>query len=100
MTAAFTFRLNLDLATLAVPAAALHEIQSNEIRLAALEVPEGIEAQKAAAIKMSIDGAFVFGFRFVMLTCGFLAIASAGFAWKMIKAPSRPYRAAPGDSTV
>jgi EmrB/QacA subfamily drug resistance transporter len=95
MTAAFAFRLNLGLAKLAVPAPALHEIQLNEIRLAALKVPEGIDAQKAAAIKMSIDRAFVFGFRFVMLTCGLLAIASAGFAWKMIKVPGRRRPAVP-----
>lgn len=89
MTSAFVFRLNRSLATLAIPAPALHEIQSNEIRLAALKIPEGIAAQSAAAIEASVKQAFVFGFRMVMLICAILAIASAGFAWKMIKVPSR-----------
>jgi EmrB/QacA subfamily drug resistance transporter len=95
MTAAFGFRLNRSLATLAIPAPALHEIQSNETRLAALEVPAGIDRPKAAAIRMSIDQAFVFGFRLLMLTCAVLALTSAGFAWKLIQAPGRHDRAAP-----
>ena len=59
-----------------------------------LQVPAGIDAQKAAAIKISISNPFVFGFRLVMLVRAVLAVASAGFAWKTIKAPSRAHRAA------
>lgn len=87
MTAAFASRLNRSLATIAIPAPALHEIQSNEIRLAALKVPEGMDAQKAAAIQTSIDYAFVFGFRLVMLTCALLALVSAGIGSKTIQRP-------------
>lgn len=89
VTAAFGLRLNRDLAALAIPAPAVREIQMNEIRLAALKVPAGIDTQEAAAIKMSIDHAFVYGFRLVMLTCAALATASTGFAWRMIKVPTR-----------
>jgi EmrB/QacA subfamily drug resistance transporter len=96
MTSAFAFRLNRSLATLGLPAPALHEIQSNEIRLAALKIPEGIDTQTVAAIEVSVRQAFVFGFRLIMLTCAVLAIASAGFAWRMIKVPSRRRRTAAG----
>lgn len=89
VTVAFGVRLNRSLATLAIPASAMHEIQSNEIRLAALQVPAGIDVQTTAAIKTSIDQAFVFAYRLVMLACALLAIASAAFAGRMIKVPSR-----------
>jgi hypothetical protein len=84
MTSAFTWQLNRSLVGLAIPAPVLHEVQSNEIRLAAIMVPTGIDSTLAAAIRISIDRAFVFGFRFIMLICAGLSVASAGFAWKLI----------------
>lgn len=96
MTSAFAFRLDRSLATLAIPAPALREIQSNAVRLAALKTPEGIDAQSALAVEASVKQAFVFGFRLVMVTCAVLAFASAGFAWRMIKAPSRRSHSATG----
>lgn len=89
VTVAFGLRLNRSLATLPIPASAIHEIQSNEIRLAALEVPAGIDPHQTALIKMSINRAFVFAFRLAMLACAVLATASAGFAWSLIDMPSR-----------
>jgi EmrB/QacA subfamily drug resistance transporter len=84
MTSAFAFRLNRSLADLAIPAAVLHGLQASEIRLAALTVPAGIDAPMAAAISVSIERAFVFGFRLVMLICAGLSLASAAVAWQMI----------------
>jgi MFS family permease len=84
MTSAFAFRLNRSLSDLAVPAPAMHYLQANEIRLAALTVPAGIDPRTAAAIRVSIEQAFVFGFRFVMLICAALSLASAAFAGRMI----------------
>ena len=84
MTSAFAFRLNRSLADLPIPAAVLHDLQANEIRLAALTVPAGIDAPMAAAIRVSIERAFVFGFRLVMLICAGLSLASAAVAWQMI----------------
>src|SRR5271170_296177 len=43
MASAFAFRLNGSLADLAIPSSAMHELQANEIRLAALTVPAGID---------------------------------------------------------
>jgi predicted MFS family arabinose efflux permease len=88
MLSAFSFHLNRSLSALALPQAAMLALQSNEIKLAALAVPPGIDTNIAAAIKVSISRAFLFGFRFVMLICASLAVASAVFAWRMIAAPA------------
>ncbi|HET8923484.1 MAG TPA: MFS transporter [Candidatus Acidoferrum sp.] len=86
MLSAFSFHLNRSLSALALPQAVMLALQSNEIKLAALAVPPGIDANIAAAIKASISQAFVFAFRFVVLICASLAVASALFAWRMIAA--------------
>ena len=88
MVSAFSFHLNRSLQDLAVPPSAMQDLQSNEIRLAALAVPVGIDAEMAAAIRVSIERAFVFAFRLVMVICAGLSIASASFAWRMIASPS------------
>jgi len=87
MVSAFSFHLNRSLRDLSIPPLAMQELQSNEIRLAALAVPVGIDAKMAAAIRASIAQAFVFAFRLAMLLCAILSIASASFAWKMIHSP-------------
>jgi EmrB/QacA subfamily drug resistance transporter len=86
MLSAFRFHLNRSLSALAVPHEAMLDLQSNEIKLAALAVPPGIDRNLAAAIKVSISQAFIFGFRFIMLICAGLAVTSAVFAWRMIAA--------------
>ena len=62
----------------------MHGLQSNEIRLAALAVPAGMDSSTAAALRISIDRAFVFGFRLIMLICAGLAVMSAVIAWRAI----------------
>jgi EmrB/QacA subfamily drug resistance transporter len=84
MLAAFSFRLDRSLSQLSVPRDAKLNLQANEIKLAAMEVAPGLDASVASAIKVSINQAFVFGFRFVMLICAGLATTSAAFAWRMI----------------
>ena len=84
----FSSRLNHSLANLTIPATVLHAIQSNEIKLAGLRLPAGLNAGTAAAIRTSVSQAFVFGFRLVMLICAGLSITSAAVAWLMI--PARP----------
>jgi hypothetical protein len=87
MTGAFSIRLNRGLAEMAVPAPVLQNLEANEIRLAAMEVPAGVGGQTAAAIRSSIDGAFVFGFRLVMVFCAGLSLGSAAMAWGTITGP-------------
>ena len=60
------------------------ELRSNEIKLAALKPPRGVEPATAATIESSIIAAFVFSFRLMMGICAALAVASAAMAWRMI----------------
>jgi EmrB/QacA subfamily drug resistance transporter len=84
MVSAFSHYLNVRMAQLNLPYEAIHTVQSNEIRLAALTVPRGIDSNAASALRTLIDRAFVFGFRLIMLICAGLSVASSGFAWRMI----------------
>src|SRR5216683_1073056 len=90
MIGAFSFRLNRSLSHLAVPRQAADELQSNRIRLAAIEIPTGLDSVTTTAVTTAIYQAFVFGFRLVMLICVALSITSAAFAWWMI--PGKPNR--------
>ena len=58
----FSHQLNRRLANIAMPADVRAELQSNEIKLAALKVPNGVEPAKADAINSSISTSFVFSF--------------------------------------
>jgi EmrB/QacA subfamily drug resistance transporter len=89
MVRAFSFHLNRSLQDLAVPPPAMQYLRSNEIKLAALGAPVGIDVEMAAAIRISIERAFVFAFRIVMVICAGLSIASASFALRMIASPRR-----------
>jgi hypothetical protein len=95
MVTAFSARLNQRLARLTLPSGVLQGLQTDEIRLAGLQVPAGLDPGTEAAVKESIERAFVFGFRIVMLICAGLAVASAVVAWLMIpKGGDRPAQTA------
>ena len=84
MVIVFSSRLNRSLAQLSLPPAVVQEIQANEIRLAGLQVPAGLNSSTKSAVEESVKEAFVFGFRTVMLICACLALMSAAVAWLMI----------------
>ncbi len=84
MVKAFSLRLNQSLAALSLPSYILQELQANEIKLAGLQVPAGLDPTAYAAIKESVGEAFVYGFRAVMLICSGLSLGSAAVAWLMI----------------
>jgi len=84
MAKAFGSRLNYSLAHLVLPPAVLQELHANEIELAGLHVPAGLNPGTNTAINESIGEAFVFGFRIVMLACAALSLGSAAVAWLMI----------------
>ena len=84
MVSAFGFTLKHELANLRLSADVLHDIQSNVIKLAGLELPSNLNASTSAAIRTAINKAFVFGFRLIMLVCAGLAMASAAVAWLWI----------------
>jgi predicted MFS family arabinose efflux permease len=84
MVNAFVSRLNHRLTQLSLPPGVQRALQAEEIKLAGLEVPAGLNPSTKAAIKESIGEAFVFGFRIVMLICAGFSLASAAVAWLMI----------------
>jgi len=84
MVKAFGSRLDRSLADFVLPPAISHAIQADEIKLAGLQVPAGLDADTTIALKKSIAEAFVFGFRTVMLICAALSVASSVVAWRMI----------------
>ena len=84
MVSAFSHHMNQRLAQMSLPLDVKSSLQSNEIRLATIEIPAGIDPNTATQVRISISRAFVFGFRIVMLICAVLAVASSGFAWRMI----------------
>jgi EmrB/QacA subfamily drug resistance transporter len=84
MVSAFAIHLNHKLARLSLPPGVLREIQAGEIRLAGLQPPAGLDSTTNSAVKESVGGAFVFGYRIVMFVCAGLSLASAVVAWFMI----------------
>lgn len=84
MVTAFSARLNCNLARFSLPPAILHDLQTNEIKLAGLQVPADLDPTVTTSIKKSIGESFVFGFRIVMLICAALSLASAAVAWLMM----------------
>jgi hypothetical protein len=80
--------LQRTLAGALLPPGILQYVQANEIKLAGLDLPSGLDAHTAALLRTSISHAFVFGFRIVMLICAGLCVASAAVASLMIPANS------------
>ncbi len=85
MVSAFSSRLNHSLAYLSLPPSILQTVQMEEIKLAGLQVPAGLDPGTSGAIKESIGKSFVFGFRIVMLICASLSATSAAVAWRVIR---------------
>jgi hypothetical protein len=84
MIQAFGMHLNRSLAHLSLPNQLLQELQANEIKLAGLEPPAGLDPATQAAITQSIAAAFIFGFHIVMGICASLSVAGSAVAWLMI----------------
>src|SRR5436189_201397 len=84
MVSAFSYRLNRQLANLSLPDNLLYDIKADEIKLAGLQLPAGIDDSTTVGIRDSIGEAFVFGFRLVILICAGLSVASAAVAWLLI----------------
>lgn len=61
-------------------------------KLAGSEIPPDMEGAAAAELRSAISGAYVAGFRWVMLLSAALAVLSAGAAWMLIG--SRPAQGA------
>jgi EmrB/QacA subfamily drug resistance transporter len=84
MVKAFGFHLNRSLGRLSLPPHILQELQANEIKLAGLQAPVGIDPTLTNAIAESVKKAFIYGFRIIMLICSALSLTSAAIAWLII----------------
>jgi EmrB/QacA subfamily drug resistance transporter len=88
MVKLFSASLNRSLAGSHLAPGVLQYVQSNEIKLAGLEPPAGLDAATTGLIRAAVAHAFVFGFRMVMLICAALSVASSVAASLMI--PGKP----------
>src|SRR6266705_7102174 len=73
------FKTNLDhrLSTTNLPASVAQSLQTQSIKLAAIDIPENVNSETHQLIRRAIDESFVFGFRWVMVIGASLAAASA-----------------------
>lgn len=86
MVKLFSSSLDRSLTSELLPPGVLQYLRANEIKLAGLELPPGLDSETSAFIRASIANAFLFGFRAVMLICACLSLASAAIAARMIPA--------------
>ena len=84
MVKAFGSRLDHSLTDFLLPPGIFQTIHAEEIKLAGLQLPAGLDADTVTAIKKSVGEAFIFGYRIVMLICAALSVGSAGVAWRTI----------------
>jgi EmrB/QacA subfamily drug resistance transporter len=85
MVRAFSSNLNHRLAHLSLPPSILQNIQTDETKLAGLQVHASLSPDTREAIKESVGTSFVFGFRIIMLICASLSATSATVAWRMVR---------------
>ena len=73
------FKINLEhrLISANLPVSVVQSLQTQSIKLAAIDVPQNLNAETRQAIRRAIDESFVFGFRWVMVIGATLAAASA-----------------------
>src|SRR6516225_1087231 len=82
------FKANLDrrLSSANLPASVAQSLQSQSIKLAAIDIPQNLNAETRQVIRRAIDESFVSGFRWVMAIGAALAAASAVTALFWIRA--------------
>ena len=86
MVKVFSSSLEQALSGVALPPGVLQYLRANEVKLAGLDLPAGLDGQTAALVRSTISRAFVRGFRAVNLICVALSLASALVAGWMIPA--------------
>jgi EmrB/QacA subfamily drug resistance transporter len=82
---AFNSCLDQRLNAMQIPVDARHSLNTERLKLAAAEIPTGLDEQTRVAIRKTIDECFVFGFRRVMLVGAALALAGSVLAWLTIR---------------
>jgi EmrB/QacA subfamily drug resistance transporter len=82
---AFSYQLAARLNQLGIDEQLKNSVLEQRVRLAGLEVPKAADAATQELIKQTVAGAFVSGFRLLMLLSAGLALASALSSWLLIK---------------
>ncbi len=92
MVRVFDYRLDRSLgqsvASGAVSAQVARSVRAQRAKLAAIALPAATDPQAKAAVRQAVDGAFVAGFRWVMLLSALLAASGAACAWVFLS-PAR-----------
>ncbi len=88
MVAEFGNRMNHRLDKMDLPRDVRAELQSNEIKMAALTPPASVDTQTQSAIHDAIVASFVGSFRMMMWICSVLVLFSAVVGWRMIPGAS------------
>jgi EmrB/QacA subfamily drug resistance transporter len=104
---AFNRALDVRLEMLALPPEAVQSLHAQRTRLAAAEIPSGLDPMTTAALRRAIDESFLDGFRLAMYVGTGMALAGALSASALIegrgatagarKAKPHPYTATGGD---
>jgi hypothetical protein len=84
MLYSFNRSLDHEMVGLEVDIEARQAVDRQRTSLAAIELPTGLSADHAAALRRAIAGSFVKGFRIIMLVAAGLSVASALSAWLML----------------
>ncbi len=82
---AFNSCLGQRLNTIAIPTNVRQALDTQRIKLAAMEIPSDTNEETRAAIKQALNECFVFGFRQVMFAGATLALAGSLIAWLTIR---------------
>jgi len=85
MLGAFKRHLDNRLMAINITSELRHRLDDESIKLAAMEVPSGVNIGARLMIERSIQESFVAGFRLVMLVASGLAVGSAACAWLIIE---------------
>jgi EmrB/QacA subfamily drug resistance transporter len=88
----FSARLDRSLASLSLDPDAVREIQSKEIELAGMDLPENLTPNARAAAQSAVTEAFLSGFRLILFSCAGLSIAGAAAAQALIPRATGPSR--------
>ena len=85
----FSGALNRRLDQLGIDAGVKQTLLDQRVKLGGIEVPPGLEVNSKATVTSAIDGAFVEGFRVLMLISAGLAAASGLISWAFIRSNPR-----------
>jgi EmrB/QacA subfamily drug resistance transporter len=84
LVSAFNWRLDRELKNVQLPQNVQDQISQNRSKLAGMQIPDAAP-ELVERIEAAIRVSFVTGFRLVLGILAGLALASAAFAWRMIK---------------